>query len=524
MRTTLAAALGLLLAGAGFGQESAPSAKLDAAGLSAAIDSQLDRRLASEKIAAASPADDAEILRRLYLDLHGQLPPVDETRQFLASTEPNKRSALMERLLAEAAYGRYFAELYADLLLPRTATNRKVPIPPLHRWLAERFNGNQPWDRTVRELIAARGPQYENGAVTIFMTNSKSLAPHEATDIVSQVFLGIRLQCAQCHNHPFADWKQTDYWGLAAFFGKVQFTSKFEGGVGARPPAGHKDIVGTNYGITEIAAPKRNDRPERALDIAPRFLTGEAPAIDGSQPPLRPALAEWLASPKNPWFAKAMVNRTWAHYFGRGLVNPVDDLREDNAPSHPELLDELTRQFILHDFDVKYLVRAILGSRAYQLTSASPADDGGDALYARMTIKVLTPKQTFDALVRVLGEETFSDSKGLAFQRDRFVQFFESDDEPDPTAYRRGIPQLLLLMNSRNYRLGIDRQAEMLTAGRGPAAAIDELYLTVLSRRATASEREKMQQFVAGYGSRTAEAYGGILWTLLNTSEFALNH
>jgi len=501
-----------------------PPAKLDAAGLSAAIDGLIEQRLASEKIAAAPPAEDAEILRRLYLDLHGQLPPVDEVRQFLADRSAEKRAALSERLLADPAYGRHLAELYADLLLPRTATNRKVPIAPLHRWLAERFNGNQPWDRTVRELIAARGPQYENGAVTIFMANSKSLAPHEATDIVSQVFLGIRLQCAQCHNHPFADWKQTDYWGLAAFFSKVQFTSKFEDGALARPPPGQKDVVGTNYGITEIPAPKRNDRPERAIDVPPRFLTGETPKVDSSQPPLRPALAEWLASPQNPWFARAMVNRTWTHFFGRGLVNPVDDLRDDNRPTHPELFDELARQFILHDFDVKYLVRAIVGSRAYQRTSASQSDDGGEALYARMTIKVLTPKQTFDALVRVLGEEPFNDSKGLAFQRERFVQFFESDDEPDPTAYRRGIPQLLLLMNSRNYRQGIDSQAAALAAGRSPAEAIDEVYRAVLARTATAREHELMQRFVQSYGDRSSEAYGGILWTLLNTSEFTLNH
>jgi hypothetical protein len=217
-----------------------------------------------------------------------------------------------------------------------------------------------------------------------------------------------------------------------------------------------------------------------------------------------------------------MVNRTWAHFFGRGLVNPIDDLRADNPATHPELLDELTRQFVLHDFDLKYLIQAIVGSRAYQRTSASAADDGGDALYARMTIKVLTPKQTFDALVRVLGEKTFADSKGLDFQRERFVQFFESDDEPDPTAYRRGIPQLLLLMNSRNYRQGIDREAARLTAGRAPAEAIDELYLAVLARRPTERQRQTVQSFVASHDG--AEAYGGILWTLLNTSEFTLNH
>ena len=498
--------------------------KIDAAALSARIDQEINRRLGTEKLMAAGPADDADLLRRLYLDLHGVLPPADEVRSFLASATADKQTALIDRLLADGAFGRHFAELYADLLLPRTATNRKVPIAPLQRWLAERFNRNQPWNRTVHEIIAARGPQYENGAVTMYMTNAKSLAPHEATDIVSQVFLGIRLQCAQCHNHPFADWKQTDYWGLAAFFSKVQFTSKFEDGRGDRPPPGQKDVVGTNYGITEIPVPKRNDRPERALDVPPKFLTGEAPAVDVNQPPLRPALADWLTSPKNPWFARAMVNRTWAHFFGRGLVNPIDDLREDNLPTHPELFDELTRQFVLQDFDLKFLIRAIVGSRAYQRTSASRADDNGDALYARMTIKVLAPKQTFDALVHVLGEETFNDSKGLDFQREKFVQFFESDDEPDPTAYRRGIPQLLLLMNSRNYRLGIERQATAMTTGRSTAEAIDELYLTVLSRRPTPPERELMQSFVAGHGSRSREAYGGILWTLLNTSEFTLNH
>ena len=512
----------LLVAPPAVGQESQP-VKLDAAALSVWIDSKIEQRLAGEKIATAAPAADAEILRRLYLDLHGLLPPVEQVHRFLESNDRDKRAALIEQLLADPAYGRHLAELYADLLLPRTATNRKVPIAPLHRWMAQRFNENHPWNRTVHELLTARGPQYENGAVTLFMTNSKSLAPHEATDIVSQVLLGIRLQCAQCHDHPFAAWKQTDYWGLAAFFGKVQFTSNFDDGVSRQPPPGHKDVVGSNYGITEIPSPKRNDRPERAIDVSPRFLTGESPAV-GDQPPLRPALADWLTSPRNPWFASAMVNRTWAHFFGRGLVNPIDDLRAENLATHPELLDELTRQFVQHDFDIKYLVRAITGSRAYQRTSASTADDAHDALYARMTIKVLTPKQTFDALVQVLGQETFADSKGLDFQREKFVKFFESDDEPDPTAYRRGIPQLLLLMNSKSYRLGIARQVNVLTAGKSTPEAIDGLYRASLARTASPDEQRKVQEYVAGNGEKSAEAYAGVLWTLLATSEFVVNH
>jgi hypothetical protein len=520
IRTTLVAAILAMFACAAIGQDELVTG-VDAAALSARIDNFIEQRLTAEKLAIAAPADDAELLRRLSLDLHGRLPPADQVRRFLQDAAGDKRTTLAHSLLGDPAFGRHFAELYADLLLPRTATNRKVPVVPLHRWLAERFNENRPWNRTVHELLTARGPQYENGAVTLFMTNAKSLAPHEATDIVSQVLLGIRLQCAQCHDHPFAEWKQTDYWGLAAFFGKVQFTSKFDDGATRQSPPGKKDDVGSNYGITEVAAPKRNDRPERAIDAPPRFLTGESPAgLD--QPPLRPALADWLTAPQNPWFARAMVNRTWAHFFGRGLVNPIDDLRAENKATHPELLDELTRQFVVHGFDLKYLIRAIVGSRAYQRTSSGAADDGADAAYARMAIKVLTPKQTFDALVHVLGEETFNDSKGLGFQREKFVSFFDSDDEPDATAYRRGIPQLLLLLNSRNYRAGIERKASALTAGRSPVEAIDELYLAALARQPSADEQRRMQQFAAArVGS---EAYAGILWTLLATSEFAVNH
>jgi hypothetical protein len=188
------------------------------------------------------------------------------------------------------------------------------------------------------------------------------------------------------------------------------------------------------------------------------------------------------------------------------------------------LLDALTRQFVAHDFDLKYLVRAITQSRAYQRTSAGAGDDGHDALYARMTIKTLTPKQTFDALLRVLGEETFNDSKGVDFQREQFAKFFDSDDEPDPTAYRRGIPQLLLLMNSKSYRQGIDRQVRELTADRSQDEAVDQLYLATLSRRATPQEQGKMREFVSRHGGRTSEAYAGILWVLLGTSEFAVNH
>ncbi len=274
----------------------------------------------------------------------------------------------------------------------------------------------------------------------------------------------------------------------------------------------------------------RNFLPESAKVLPPKFLQAELPSVAASQP-LRPVLADWMTSAGNPFFSKAMVNRTWAHLFGRGLVNPVDDMHDGNPASHPQLLAELSHQFAANDFDLKYLIRAICNSQTYQRSSKPFGNNGdhGPALYARMAVKVLSPEQLFDSLTVILGSSDQGNGggrraggarNGPATPRQAFVAFFMLED-PDPTEYQVGIPQVLRLMNSRmtnnNSALG-----KVLKETKDPVQVIDQLYLTVLSRLPSPVEKDRMLAHVKKQ-SDVKTGYADILWAMLNSSEFALN-
>jgi hypothetical protein len=292
---------------------------------------------------------------------------------------------------------------------------------------------------------------------------------------------------------------------------------------------------GATATVSETDRPRRgrNGLPESAKVLPPKFLQGSQPPVKEGQP-LRPLLADWMTTASNPFFGKAMVNRTWAHFFGRGLVNPIDDMHDGNGSSHPELLKELTRQFAANDFDLKYLVRAICSSQAYQRTS-KPAGNNADAipaLYSRMAVKVLAPEQLYDSFNLVLGapergngeaRRPFAGGRGgPPNARAAFVAFFNLDEGADPTEYQAGIPQVLRLMNSpqmnNNAVLG-----RILKKDVAVPEAVEQLYLAVLSRKPGQAELDKMTAYV----QRQAEprlGYADLLWALLNTSEFTLNH
>jgi hypothetical protein len=487
----------------------------DAAALARVIDREIDQVLAADKLAPAPRADDAEFLRRAYLDITGVIPPADRAREFLDSKDPAKRAKLIDELLASAHYGRHMADLWQAMMLPRNSDNRRLQNEPFVKWLEAKFNDNTPWNRLVTEILTASGPQDQNPAVTFFLANPTA---DKMTDQVSRLFLGVQLQCAQCHNHPFTTYKQNDYWGMAAFFLKVRSD---------RVNAAAKN--GASPGIVED--PKlRQQRglPESAKVLPPKFLQA-AEAKTGANDLLRPVFAEWLTSPDNKFFARALVNRLWHQMFGRGLVNPVDDMHDGQTPSHPELLKELSAAFIASGYDVKFLVRAIGTSQAYQRTArASGGSDEVAAKFGRMAVKVLTPEQLFDSLEMVLGKQGPGrpEVRGQRNQpnnaRAAFVAFFSVGDEADPTEYQAGIPQVLRLMNSGQMNGNSTLLAEVLKI-KDPSEALERIYLATLGRRPTAAEAAKLAEFVKKSGdARTA--YGDVIWAVLNSSEFALCH
>jgi Protein of unknown function (DUF1553)/Protein of unknown function (DUF1549) len=497
--------------------------KLDAAALAKIIDAEINRQLAAEKIPASARSDDAEFYRRLNLDLVGCIPSAEKTTAFLDSKDPNKRAKAIDELLADERFGKFHAEIWSGMMLPRESNNRRLNGAPLEAWMSDEFNKNVPLNTMVYDLLTATGEQDKNGATTYFIANP---SVDKITDNVTRLFLGVQLQCAQCHNHPFTDWKQKEYWGMAQFFSKVR--------VNGNPNKAAKD--GTPIAIIESDKQgKKKGLPESALKVSAKFLGGAEPKLVPTEPN-RPVLAKWLVAAENPYFARAMVNRVWHSLFGRGIVNPVDDMREANEPTHPELLDALTEQFKSSGFDMKYVMRAILNSEAYQRTSHPLVANKDDReLYSHRSVRSMLPEQLFDSLAMVIGREDrprkgemappMGKGKKGAGARDQFLNFFRVVEEPDVMQYEVGIPQVLRLMNSgqTNSVQGIADRA-MKTAGADNAKTIEQIYLTALSRRPTADETKRIVELVQKTPASSRTVYGDLYWAMLNSSEFVLNH
>ncbi len=495
--------------------------------LAGVVDRGVNERLQAEKVPPSALADDAEFLRRVSLDIAGVIPTADRAAAFLDSKDPNKRSALIDELLASPKYGRHMADIWQGMLVPINSDNRRLDPDPMGKWLAERFNRNQTWDKLVYDLLTATGNQEENGAVTFFVGNPTA---DKMTDAVTRLFLGIQLQCAQCHNHPFTSWKQTEYWGMAAFFMKVSPDRAQQAAKKGIPP-----------GVNESgrALGKKNKLPESAKILPARFLTGETPKMPTGEP-YRPVLAKWLTSASNPYFAKAMVNRMWGQFFGRGIVNAIDNMHDDNPASHPEVMKALTQQFTESGFDLKYLIRAICNSETYQRSSKPAGNNASYAtLFGHMNIKTLSPEQLYDCLVQVTGNATgplearmakkapaaaLLKKGPLANPRANFAAFFRTSEEPDPTEYEGGIPQALRLMNSPQYNRKAELLDKAMQAGATTEQVVEKLYLGTVSRRPTSEERERLLAFVDKNGSDQRKALSDVLWVLLNSSEFTLNH
>ncbi len=490
----------------------------DATAIANTIDRHIQRRLDLEKAPQAAQSQDAEFLRRVFLDLHGVVPPVERTRRFLASENSHKRTELIDELLASPRYGEYMGDLWRGRLISPLANEQRVQSQRFADWLADRFNRNDGWDRIAYDLVTAAGKIEENPAVTYLIEGRHPLSVTDLTDLSSRYFLGVRLNCAQCHDHPFVEWKREDYWGMAAFFAPIQTPN--------RPKMVYTAGVQDDPRMT-LASVQNADAIEGFQSQPPTFLGGETLQTVGNAR-LRAALAEWMTSPENPYFARAMVNRMWWQFFGRGIVNPVDDMHSGNAPSHPELLEDLSRQFAESGFDLKLLCRSIVQSRTYQQTSRpGPQPNAEDQLFARMPVKVLTAEQLYDSLVQILGPPAKTPAIDARLgARHEFCQFFASDGDPDPTRYDRGIPHVLRLMNSPQFA---GRSISTLTSRRGGSEfseedAANELFLTILARYPTDQDLELFRDWRRRAGEPFDGAYRELAWALLMSSEFALNH
>jgi len=487
----------------------------DAAAAAKLIDAEVAKKLAAAKVSPSPVCSDEEFLRRVYLDITGVIPTAEKATAFLDDKSTNKREKLVDELLTDPNYGRKQADIWAPKLYARDSMNRFLTREPFYKWIETEFNANVPWNRFVSDIVSATGSVDKNPEVTYFLSNR---ALDKLTDTTTQHFLGVRLACAQCHNHPFTTTKQAEYWGMAAFYSKVN----------AQPPKNaNKGGDNTQLGVTEgkVATKRKDFIPESAKTVPPKFLGGNEPKLSAAEP-YRPALAEWMTSASNPFFAKAMVNRTWAQLFGKGIVNPIDDMIDTNEPTHPELLGELSRRFANGGFDVKQLVKGIILSQTYQRTSKPTTANKDDAtLYSHQQFKVLSPEALYDSLIQVVGAPAAAKrANGAAMRgqpntpRSRFADFFLAGaEEPNPAEYEAGIPQALRLINGRSTQPAANK---VIGTSRGKEA-FEKIYLSALSRRPTTDELKRLTGYVA-QASTPAEGYADILWAVLNSSEFGM--
>jgi hypothetical protein len=484
------------------------------------IDTLAFRKLRKLNIVPSDPADDAEFLRRVFLDMIGTLPTPDEARRFLNDRRPDKRTRLVDELLGRSEFADYWALKWSDLLrVDRQALGHKHAYR-YYKWVRDSFAANKPLDQFARELLTAEGPLQESGPASFYKVAGK---PGEAASTVSQVFLGVRIACAECHHHPFDRWGQNDYYGMQAFFAPVGVTNSPRGEV--------LQVTGD--------PPTRNPRTGEA--VLPHVL-GAPPPSAAPAGDRRALLADWLTSPDNPWFARNLANRTWAHFLGRGLIEPVDDVRATNPPTNPELLDALARHLVESKFDFRQLVRTITASRVYQLSSRpNPTNERDEQNYSRAPLKRVDAEVLLDMVCQATGVgEKFPGVPGggrairlwdskvpndflKMFGRPVRVSACECERNAEPS-----VAQVLHLLNSREIEGKLSHEggslARLVREKADDGALVEELYLTFYSRPPTEKERQSALAYLKRDPAKRRQAAEDLAWSMLNSLEFVFNH
>jgi hypothetical protein len=495
-------------------------------------------RLAAAKfrevgITPAPLCDDATFLRRAYLDATGTAPTPERAAAYFDSADPDKRTRLVDELLGLTGdpardvhtndYAAFWALKWADLIRSSSTSAGEQGMWALNNWLKESFRQNKSFDRFVRELLTARGSTYSSGPANYFRIARK---PEDLTEATAQLFLGVRLQCAKCHNHPYERISQDDYYGFAAFFARVGNKTSQEFGIFGR------ETIITVRSDGEVAHPKTG------RVMKPTSLFGKPAAESGDR---RRPLAEWMTAADNPFFARNVANRYAAYLLGRGLVEPVDDLRATNPASNPELLDALAADFVRSGFDVKHLMRTIMTSRLYQLDSQpTKANAADEKFYSHYRVKRLAAEPLLDAVDAACGtrtkfqkvplgtkaielpDATYNNYFLTAFGKPRREAVCECERVSEPN-----LAQALHTLNgdviAAKVAAPAGRVARLLAAKKGHEEIVNELYLAALARRPTEQERVTLRRMRSE--SPDAKAfYEDLLWSLINSKQFLFVH
>ncbi len=485
------------------------------------IDEAVFAKLKKLRLVPSAVCDDATFIRRASLDLTGTLPTPEATCAFIADPDTAKRGRLVDQLLCSKDFADLWVMKWAELLEIRSRDNVVYPKGALlyFEWLRDEMMTNAPLDQIVRSLLTASGSTFQNPAATYYQVEPDTLKLAENT---AQVFMGMRIQCAQCHNHPFDRWTLNDYYSFAAFFAQI----------GRKPGDDPRETVIYDRHEGEVKHPVTH------VAMRPKFLGGDVPDIKGED--RREALARWLTSPQNPYFARNVANIIWGHFLGRGIIEPVDDVRISNPPSNPELLDALAARFVDYHYDFKSLIRDICASRTYQLsTQANDTNAQDDRNFSKAPIRRIRAEVLLDCISQVTGTQdkfpglprgaraveiadgNTSDYFLTTFGRATRTTVCSCEVKIDPN-----LSQALHLLNGDTLQTKIEQGGvvkKLLQQGEKPDQIIEHLYLRCLSRKPTEQEAAKLKAFFTP-GAKPEQVLNDVFWSLLNAKEFVFNH
>lgn len=471
-------------------------------------------------IAPSPAAGDDEYLRRVYLDVLGVLPTPQEVLEFVADASPTKRDALIDRVLARDEYADLWAHRWGEILRNRVGdSNLKDNTIAFAKWIRQSLVDNKPYDQFVREIVTVTGKRSEHPQMDWYRQAINNPVRVEDT---AQAFLGLRVSCANCHNHPFENISQTDYWQFAAFFARVGSVT---------------------YGaVEEIKLNEKGEikHPRTEKPLAPKAFGGQQYEYEKGEDP-RHKLVDWMTAADNPYFARALVNRVWGHYLGVGLVDPVDDMRATNPASNPQLLEALARDFVEHKFDLRHLTKTILTSNVYSLGSNPTEQNAADSRnYARHYPRRLSPHVLMDAISSATGVpnkfDDYADAK-RAVQlpnekaRNEFLDMFGRSQRDTPceceTSLSPNLSQVLYLLHSDELQRKLAHKegavAQLAKSDKPVAEQVDELFLRTFSRRPQPAELQEALKLIEASSDRQL-VLEDLLWTLLNSKEFLFNH
>jgi hypothetical protein len=508
------------------------------------IDDLVDAKLTKLNIAASGPCDDATFLRRVTLDLIGTLPTADEAREFLADNRPDKRDRWVASLFDRPEFADFWALQWADLLRVDRQVLGHKQARDYYEWIRTSVAVNKPLDQFARELLTADGPLAEQPQGAFYRVVPRA---GDMAGTFSQVFLGVRIACAECHHHPHDRWSQTDYYGMTAYFAQV------------RQKVSPRGLAYAAMGDPETKHPRTGEVvPPHALgekmptppvdaaalpSVAPGAPAAPAAPVAKREPvDRRVELADWMTAPENPWFARNAANRLWAHLLGRGLVEPVDDVRATNPPSNPELLDALAAHLVEHRYDIRELMRTIVASATYQRSTEPVAGNERDEQnYSRALLKRPSAEVMFDAVCQTTGvAEKFAGtpagSRAIELWDNKtahyFLRLFGRPNRTTACSCERSVApnvaQVLHLMNSPTVQQKLQhtggRIAELVHGLKDDGKLVDELYLTFFTRFPSDEERRAAVAYLQRPNTARLDAAQDLAWSLLNTLEFTFNH